>query len=97
MLYAKLFMQERLTQFLFYLEKLKIHGTLFCGNDNIKSSGETGFMKSIEFSDAPFEFVSLHCISHLPVYGNPYSGVTRVIFHKNDCKMRCLLSFAQTI
>ena len=72
-------------------------GSFFCNDDNIVAPREIGLVLPVEFSDPSLDPVPCNRDPYLFADGDPQSRYTQPVLSKNDRKMRCVTSFAQSI
>lgn len=100
-IYRRLWMEpfifDKITKFLSYFPGIQVAGPFLCCDDNIISLGKQVFVQTVKLPDVPLEPISLHSLPCSFAGGYPKSPFAQAVFHKNDGKVRGMISFSQPI
>ena len=61
-LWMELFIFDKITEFLSYFPGIQVAGPFLCRDDNITTRRKQVLVQTVEFSDVPFEPISLHSV-----------------------------------
>ena len=100
-IYRRLWMEpfifDKITKFLSYSPGIQVAGPFLRRDDNITTPGKQVLVQTVKLSDVPLEPISLHSVPCFFAGGYPKSPSAQAVFHKNDGKMRGMVSFSQPI